>query len=577
MSQINVAVIRYSQFVLIFQYQAELDSIQAIQLKNDWDPYLSFNAYTYNFDGITWTTAGSYQPSTYKYLTTLVGTYEGCLLTLSWNRIYDVSNSLTGIQVLRTTYTMKTHTNFVHNTATEFYSTNTFPFTVSGTPTMTYATAKDKFWSPCRMFNKYYWHPYKNLYFFMDTESDGSQSIVFTCFPYNTGPNSACDSDFNTAGTPKFRRSVIKSAPSGSGIIDQVHEFVTFTRGTAYVAVRYYSGGTSYKAQIRKLIITGTDCNTYSASISASPVYSFGNAASTRVITGLTAIPNVGLGFTRQGNNGIYIVSLNSAGDATNIAPIETTTSWKLFQLGIDSTDEPPLFAVAANQKDSIYRVTNIISLVYQNNTLNFYDYPGDVGRFHFMAIYPGGCHETLATTNYDKVHALYINLEEKIADFCVEDVPKGVCGNGILDPTEECDDGNNRDNDGCSATCTIEPRWRCYNSPYNTRSLCEQNECGDGFINTEAPEYEVCDDGNWASEDGCTSDCRAIEKGWYCGRPGQDCVHVCSNSKVDDIPGPPYNLYAYKEACDDGNEVSGDGKFCLLTFIRLQWRLYDD
>jgi cysteine-rich repeat protein len=32
------------------------------------------------------------------------------------------------------------------------------------------------------------------------------------------------------------------------------------------------------------------------------------------------------------------------------------------------------------------------------------------------------------------------------------------VCGNGILETGEECDDGNNLNGDGCSALCTIEP-----------------------------------------------------------------------------------------------------------------------
>jgi len=34
---------------------------------------------------------------------------------------------------------------------------------------------------------------------------------------------------------------------------------------------------------------------------------------------------------------------------------------------------------------------------------------------------------------------------------------PGGVCGDGVLDEGEECDDGNNVDGDGCSATCEIE------------------------------------------------------------------------------------------------------------------------
>ena len=33
----------------------------------------------------------------------------------------------------------------------------------------------------------------------------------------------------------------------------------------------------------------------------------------------------------------------------------------------------------------------------------------------------------------------------------------QSVCGNGVLDPGEECDDGNNTDGDGCSAECQDE------------------------------------------------------------------------------------------------------------------------
>src|SRR6185369_16571819 len=32
------------------------------------------------------------------------------------------------------------------------------------------------------------------------------------------------------------------------------------------------------------------------------------------------------------------------------------------------------------------------------------------------------------------------------------------VCGNGIQESGEECDDGNVASQDGCSATCTLEP-----------------------------------------------------------------------------------------------------------------------
>ena len=67
---------------------------------------------------------------------------------------------------------------------------------------------------------------------------------------------------------------------------------------------------------------------------------------------------------------------------------------------------------------------------------------------------------------------------------------PEPYCGDGNLDPGEECDDGNNLDGDGCSSQCTIEPY------------------CGDGNLD----EGEECDDGNLIDGDGCSSECK-IEK----------------------------------------------------------------
>lgn len=62
-------------------------------------------------------------------------------------------------------------------------------------------------------------------------------------------------------------------------------------------------------------------------------------------------------------------------------------------------------------------------------------------------------------------------------------------CGDNILDPGEECDDGNLVDGDGCSSTCTIEVP-----QPY----------CGDGKLDPG----EECDDGNTQAGDGCSANC---------------------------------------------------------------------
>ena len=60
-------------------------------------------------------------------------------------------------------------------------------------------------------------------------------------------------------------------------------------------------------------------------------------------------------------------------------------------------------------------------------------------------------------------------------------------CGDRVFNPGEQCDDGNNRDGDGCSATCRSE-------------------FCGDGIVQPGL--FEECDDGNFNGGDGCNG-CR--------------------------------------------------------------------
>lgn len=43
------------------------------------------------------------------------------------------------------------------------------------------------------------------------------------------------------------------------------------------------------------------------------------------------------------------------------------------------------------------------------------------------------------------------------IDDFCIVAIGAGRCGDGLLTPPEECDDGNDTDGDGCSASCQDE------------------------------------------------------------------------------------------------------------------------
>ncbi len=65
------------------------------------------------------------------------------------------------------------------------------------------------------------------------------------------------------------------------------------------------------------------------------------------------------------------------------------------------------------------------------------------------------------------------------------------LCGNGLLDVDEECDDGNLEEDDGCSATCQLPPM------------------CGNGRVEAG----EECDDGNDVDADACSVDCVVYPK----------------------------------------------------------------
>ncbi len=57
----------------------------------------------------------------------------------------------------------------------------------------------------------------------------------------------------------------------------------------------------------------------------------------------------------------------------------------------------------------------------------------------------------------------------------------KPICGNGILENTEECDDKNLKSNDGCSNSCKIESGYYCPN-PAGNKCL-KRGACGNGII----------------------------------------------------------------------------------------------
>jgi fibro-slime domain-containing protein len=83
-------------------------------------------------------------------------------------------------------------------------------------------------------------------------------------------------------------------------------------------------------------------------------------------------------------------------------------------------------------------------------------------------------------------------------------------CGDGKLEGSEGCDDGNTLPNDGCSPTCHFEPNCSA------TTGQCT-SKCGDGLVVNEG-----CDDGNTNNGDGCSSTC-TVEAGFQCAQPASN------------------------------------------------------
>lgn len=192
-------------------------------------------------------------------------------------------------------------------------------------------------------------------------------------------------------------------------------------------------------------------------------------------------------------------------------------------------------------------------------------------------------------------------------------------CGDGFVDPDEECDDGNDVAGDGCSPSC--EREFFCGNTMVEAGEFCDDGdangtygncngdcsailECGDGIVTSPDEECEPglgpdcsnncrlvvpgcgdgnvgageeCDDGDTDPCDGCSPEC-LLE---VCGNGRIDCGEVCDNGIAGSVctcgPGTSCTPAecalprcgdgnvdaALGEECDDGNTTSCDATMC--------------
>ncbi|EGR31186.1 hypothetical protein IMG5_116120 [Ichthyophthirius multifiliis] len=126
-------------------------------------------------------------------------------------------------------------------------------------------------------------------------------------------------------------------------------------------------------------------------------------------------------------------------------------------------------------------------------------------------------------------------------------DVCTKLCGNGVRDIGEECDDGNTLSGDGCSSDCEIEQDYYCENGSITSKDICTAllAICGDGRRHST----EQCDDEKQSL--GCQT-CQ-ITKGYECKggttKTADKCKIICGDG-----------IKVKYEECDDGNTIAGDG-----------------
>jgi cysteine-rich repeat protein len=136
----------------------------------------------------------------------------------------------------------------------------------------------------------------------------------------------------------------------------------------------------------------------------------------------------------------------------------------------------------------------------------------------------------------------------------CAPDDPEcvpAICGDGQRTGSEQCDDGNTANGDGCSAECTTEIPETCGNGRVeeSEREQCDTAGetatcdgdctipvCGDAWHNAVV---EGCDDGNTVGGDGCSAECTI------------EIPSACGDGVVQTQLG---------EQCDDHNTMNGDG-----------------
>jgi predicted outer membrane repeat protein len=170
--------------------------------------------------------------------------------------------------------------------------------------------------------------------------------------------------------------------------------------------------------------------------------------------------------------------------------------------------------------------------------------------------------------------------------DHCRPDCVSPECGDGVLDTGERCDDGDENDDDllgACRTDCTrcgdgaIDPeRGETCDDGNDDDSddcpaSCQEAWCGDGFVRGGEEECDLGELNSDTEPDACREDCVAP----HCGDSVTDTGEGCDDGNdIDDdectnscrLPSCGDEIVNGDEECDDGNDSNVDE--CLETCV---------
>jgi MYXO-CTERM domain-containing protein len=125
------------------------------------------------------------------------------------------------------------------------------------------------------------------------------------------------------------------------------------------------------------------------------------------------------------------------------------------------------------------------------------------------------------------------------------------ACGNGVVDPTETCDDGDTDMGDGCSSTCGTEHGYQCTGNPSVCSDLdeCATNNGGCAQTCTNSTGSFACSCNPGYELAGDSHSCNDIDE---CATGTSGCAQTCTNS-----------IGSFACSCQSGYTLDADGHSC--------------